>query len=242
MASSNVLRVGRKRNRPQATALDDAFSDQERNTASQKDVIMQTFVGRSNRTNNRPDENRINHNNCNNAIRSFRHLSHGTPNKSLMLETCSSSSSSSCLSSRSLPILLDQRQRGSWSAHRRQRSSWRQRMLTKHSPPPTQQEQTLEHRMKNKNNNHWRDYAQRIIPFSQLQTPHCDAVLALEREGSFVMAVSEGDESVYGGQRPQHPSAPRLSLRFHGKISYIVRFVLAKLERRSSISSPCCST
>ena len=144
----------------------------------------------------------------------------------------SSSSSSTLRSCRSLPILFDQRQRGYW----RHASLWRDRMLKKpqqvelssdnhndiNNSNNNSNNNIVHHRNNHQSSNPWRDYAQRVIPFSHLQTPHCDAVLALEQHGSYVIAVSEGDNidcftNYHTRQQPAPVVAPaRLTIRFHG--------------------------
>ena len=85
----------------------------------------------------------------------------------------------------SVPILLAQRQLGSkWSSSgRRQRRFW-QHLTLKHSTnrPPL----GLPRRQ-------WRSFAVRSIPFTQLGSPPSDAVLALDRQGSFVLCLGTSD-------------------------------------------------
>ena len=65
----------------------------------------------------------------------------------------------------------------------RQCQVWQQRALKYHlkKPPPDCPRRQ------------WRSYCKRSIPFTQLGTPHSEAVLAMDRKGSFVLCLGAKD-------------------------------------------------
>lgn len=249
MASSPILRVRLKRSRPQQqqhplTLQDDHETFYESSPLMYKRSNQNDnpfFDGDSNdgNNNNTSSPSTTTHNEHTNGKSSSRHRrcirTTCFSNTSNQLDTTKlpprSSSSSTLRSCRSLPILFDQRQRGYW----RHVYLWRDRMLKKpqHVELSSDNQNDINnsnnsnnnivhHRNNHQSSNPWRDYAQRVIPFSHLQTPHCDAILALEQHGSYVLAVSEGDNNdcftnYRTLQQPAPVGAPaRLTIRFHG--------------------------
>ena len=89
-----------------------------------------------------------------------------------------------------LPLLLEERRLGNWK--RRQTTFWQTKALTCHDGKTRQ----------------WRSFASRSIPFTHLDTPASDAVLALERTGSYVLSL---------GGKDGHDSSLALALRLYGK-------------------------
>ena len=70
----------------------------------------------------------------------------------------------------------------------------------------------------------WRNNSKRRIPFSKLKTPATDAVLALDRTGSFLISIGDGRRMLPGSSCSQNEENtnmfglfPDLSLRFYGK-------------------------
>eukprot|EP00934_Nitzschia_sp_Nitz4_P001197 Nitzschia sp. Nitz4//scaffold55_size114948//99938//101840//NITZ4_003924-RA/size114948-snap-gene-0.193-mRNA-1//-1//CDS//3329554599//1197//frame0 len=95
----------------------------------------------------------------------------------------------------SLPLLLESRQRQGIKST--SRSLWQQQAVQTFVKKP---EGSAPRRP-------WREYARRSLPFTRLGTPASDAVLAMDRQGAFVLAL--------GGQTST--SAPvALALRFYG--------------------------
>lgn len=94
----------------------------------------------------------------------------------------------------SVPNHLAERQLGKWSGRQR---SWQRQTLKNHVKKPLT---GLPRRQ-------WRSFALRSIPFTRLGTPPSDAVLALDRQGSFVLSLGSKDVR----------NAPlALALRFYG--------------------------
>lgn len=106
----------------------------------------------------------------------------------------------------SLPFLLDRRRSGSWT---RGMKKWQYEALFNFTKKPV--DRTIGRRQ-------WRPYAKSSseIKFTQLGTPPSDAVLALERKGSYVLSLGSKDEQY---------NCPGLALRFYGKgvTEYVVR-------------------
>jgi hypothetical protein len=90
-----------------------------------------------------------------------------------------------------LPLLLEERRLGNWK--RRQTTFWQTKALTCHDGKTRQ----------------WRSFASRSIPFTHLDTPASDAVLALERSGSYILSL--------GGKDGNDGLPLALALRFYGK-------------------------
>jgi hypothetical protein len=95
-----------------------------------------------------------------------------------------------------LPLLLEARQVGNW---KRRQQLWQQKALTCYDGKTRQ----------------WRSFASRSIPFTHLGTPSSDAVLALERSGSYVLSL--------GGKDSNDGVSLALALRFYGKDIATVR-------------------
>lgn len=88
----------------------------------------------------------------------------------------------------SLPLLLRLRETGIWTKTVR---SWQNRMLRQEGHSTRAE---------------WRPYAKREIPFSSLDTPQSEAVLALETKGSYMLSL--------GGRVQQGETS--LTLQFYG--------------------------
>lgn len=56
----------------------------------------------------------------------------------------------------------------------------------------------------------WRPYTQRIIPFTKLQTPSDAAILAIDRQGSYSLALTVTDETRLAANEPS------MALSFYG--------------------------
>ena len=78
----------------------------------------------------------------------------------------------------------------------------------------------------------WRPYTQQRIPFSKLQTPHSDAILALDRWGGYLIGVGSGvisegidRDNVRGSLSSRKlvkgVVCPHLSIKFYGMLMYI---------------------
>lgn len=107
-------------------------------------------------------------------------------------------------SSRSLPILLAQRQSGTFQGSP---EHWRSKMLKERDSEGA-------HTKSAEERTRWRPYAARCIPFSQLETPLSDAVLSLNRNGSYL--VSLGSSCRTGMIFQGEPYiCPILALRFY---------------------------
>ncbi len=97
---------------------------------------------------------------------------------------------------KSLVKLLEERRSGNTKFRRQQRKKWQSEMLFSFTKKPPQ----------NIGRRQWRSYANRKIPFTKLGCPATDAVLAMERNGDYVLTVGTmGDENYQG-----------LALRFYG--------------------------
>jgi hypothetical protein len=91
-----------------------------------------------------------------------------------------------------LPLLLEERRLGNW---KRRQAFWQTKALLTCHYGKTRQ---------------WRSFASRSIPFTHLDTPASDAVLALERSGSYVLSLGGKDGN-------DGSSSLALALRFYGK-------------------------
>jgi hypothetical protein len=98
-----------------------------------------------------------------------------------------------------LPTLLEERRLGVWSCRRNQQLRWQSRALSTFTKKPFQE---------NASRRQWRPLSKRSIPFTQLGTPRTDAVLAVERRGSYILSLGTKDD------RSNVPLA--LALRFYG--------------------------
>ena len=80
----------------------------------------------------------------------------------------------------SVITLLKERSQGTFFGRQ---STWQQRALQHHlkKPPPDRPRRQ------------WRSYCKRSIPFTQLGTPRSEAVLAMDRKGSFVLCLGSKD-------------------------------------------------
>jgi hypothetical protein len=101
-----------------------------------------------------------------------------------------------------LPILLAERQGGSWN---RRQCSWQSRVLS-----------CIDDDDDSSKRRRWRPFASRSIPFTLLGTPASAAVLALERNASYVLSLG-------GKQGNDDSSDTTLALRFYGKSNDNVR-------------------
>lgn len=124
----------------------------------------------------------------------------------------------------SLLKLLQQRQ--SSPNHRRSVRLWQQQALFQFTKNPGKVKGTVL-RENDKSNpfpqrREWRPFAKRCIPFTKLGTPVVDAVLALERKGSYVLSL--------GAQHPGSEVPLLLALRFYGVPSP------SGMERRKKIA------
>jgi hypothetical protein len=98
----------------------------------------------------------------------------------------------------SLPVLLEQRRSGIWT---RGAKKWQSEALLNFTKKPP--DRTIGRRQ-------WRPYAKSAsgVRFTQLGTPPSDAVLALERTGSYALSLGSKDEQY---------ACPGLALRFYGE-------------------------
>ena len=94
---------------------------------------------------------------------------------------------------RSLPILLEERRSGRW-IHKQKR--WQSEMLFNFTKKPA--ETYIGRRQ-------WRPFAGRKIPFTRLGIPPSDAVLAVERNGDYILTLGNMDDTSSG-----------LAFRFYG--------------------------
>lgn len=107
-----------------------------------------------------------------------------------------------------LPVLLEERRLGKWKLQR----DWQSKALVTFTQKPKQQEMSRRQ---------WREFAARSIPFTHLGTPSSDAVLALERNGSYVLSLgaagttSSANSPSSSGRGVEEPSLA-LALRFYG--------------------------
>ncbi|KAL3920727.1 MAG: hypothetical protein SGILL_003112 [Bacillariaceae sp.] len=97
----------------------------------------------------------------------------------------------------SLPLLLESRRSGRL-CNPRNMKQWENEMLFNFTKKP--KDPKVGRRQ-------FRNYAQRSIPFTALGTPHSEAVLAMDRQSSYVLCLGAKDET--------HAS-PGLALRFYG--------------------------
>uniref|UniRef100_A0A7S4EFZ9 Uncharacterized protein n=1 Tax=Pseudo-nitzschia australis TaxID=44445 RepID=A0A7S4EFZ9_9STRA len=95
---------------------------------------------------------------------------------------------------RSLPLLLEERKSGSWHAKQKR---WQSGMLFNFTKKPA--ETYIARRQ-------WRAFAHTKIPFTQLGSPPSDAVLAMERNGDYLLSLGNMDGDTHTG----------LALRFYG--------------------------
>mmetsp|Transcript_39704 Transcript_39704/g.95907 ORF Transcript_39704/g.95907 Transcript_39704/m.95907 type:complete len:627 (-) Transcript_39704:43-1923(-) len=112
----------------------------------------------------------------------------------------------------SLLKLLEERESGGRN-NRRSIRTWQQQALFHFTKTPRVKPRTALRQESDMSNappqrRQWRAFAKRCIPFTQLGTPVVDAVLALERKGSFVLSL--------GAQRPGSEVPLLLALRFYG--------------------------
>jgi hypothetical protein len=105
----------------------------------------------------------------------------------------------------SLPILLESRRSGRWSSGSnipKMQPQWQSNMLFNVTKKPI--DPSIGRRQ-------WRPYAHRTIPFTRLGTPPSDAVLAMDRTGSYVLSLGSTD-----GDQNDPRATPGLALRFYG--------------------------
>ena len=76
-----------------------------------------------------------------------------------------------------IPKLIEGRRSGQWE---RKRWAWQSQALTSFTKRPS---------IKGDHRRKWRPVAKRSIPFTQLGTPPSEAILALERNGSYVLSL-----------------------------------------------------
>jgi hypothetical protein len=99
---------------------------------------------------------------------------------------------------------------GSWAP---QRSQWQTKMLVK-SLEEDAKPVTPENSKPRKG---WRSFAERSVPFTKLNTPDCDAILAIDRHGNYVVALTDmSDERGNSGNVPSS-LLPDFALRFYGE-------------------------
>lgn len=96
-----------------------------------------------------------------------------------------------------IPALLEKRRLGLMNSTRIMR--WQANALSNFTKKPDNEKQCRRQ---------WRSFARRCIPFTKLGTPISDAVLALERSGSFVLSL--------GGKLEGRTVPLSLALRFYG--------------------------
>jgi hypothetical protein len=97
----------------------------------------------------------------------------------------------------SLPVLLEARRHGIRNSAVKQQQ-WRSKILFCFTKKPM--DPSIGRRQ-------WRPYAHRNIPFTRLGTPPSDAVLAMDRTGSYVLSLGTMDNAF---------ASPGLALRFYG--------------------------
>ena len=68
----------------------------------------------------------------------------------------------------------------------------------------------------------WRTYTQQQIPFSKLQTPHSDAILALDRWGAYMVGIGTSRIRDYDRSKGLYP---HLSIKFYGKCCIVCSYV-----------------
>lgn len=115
---------------------------------------------------------------------------------------------------RSLPILLEERRSGVWQAKHKK---WQCETLFNFTKKPI--ETYIGRRQ-------WRAFAKQKIPFTRLGSPPSDAVLAMERNGDYVLTLGIMDDTCTG-----------LALRFHGIHSAASRKRLQPSNRHRDIRS-----
>jgi hypothetical protein len=103
---------------------------------------------------------------------------------------------------------------GSWAP---QRSQWQTKMLIK----------SLEEDAKpvtpdnGKSRKGWRSFAERWVPFTKLKTPTCDAILAIDRYGDYVVALTDMADRRGNSNNGRNALLPDLALRFYGESNCI---------------------
>lgn len=94
----------------------------------------------------------------------------------------------------SVSILLEERQTGRWTGRQK---LWQYHTIKNHVKKP----------LVGQPRRQWRPFAKRQIPFTQLGTSTSDAVLALDRQGSFILSL---------GSKDCRNAPLALALRFYG--------------------------
>jgi len=122
--------------------------------------------------------------------------------------------------STSLPMLLHVREIGQ-SFHRPGRrftTSWKSQILYQSISVPNNHERysnpLLTANQSNKQT--WKPNTKQSIPFSKLQTPITDAILALSRFGSYLIGVGSIPQGVNVTSHPIYKTCPHLILKFYG--------------------------
>jgi hypothetical protein len=102
-------------------------------------------------------------------------------------------------------MLLAQRESGAWkgSTH-----SWQWEMLVSTEAGPVDQPQAR----------HWRQCAERKIPFTSLETPASDAVLTLETNGSYLLSLGAYSDDRLEDPQSEEGEHPCLALRLYGTL------------------------
>lgn len=135
-------------------------------------------------------------------------------------------------SCRSVPCLLRQREIGSFFCNQKARP----RRLSKNAITMTANNENKKRwqndmllfghqqskNMQEKSKCQWRDYVVRKIPFTKLGTPSFDAVLAIERSGSYILSIGGRSQDNNNDARHENRAdyntndTPALALRFYG--------------------------
>lgn len=118
----------------------------------------------------------------------------------------------------SITELLAQREAGQW--RNRRSHIWESRVLIEGIASKNEKD------FRSNGNNifqrrKWRDFAKRKIPFTALETPVSDAVLALDSTGMYVLSLGSDAQSPRSSSssatHPHNSEKSPLSLRFYGK-------------------------
>jgi hypothetical protein len=79
----------------------------------------------------------------------------------------------------------------------------------------------------------WRSYTKQSIPFSQLKTPLSDAILAMDRWGSYMIGVGGGDLTRRNDSKGG--ICPLLSLKFYGESVFCLVHIVATYPNKANI-------
>jgi len=121
----------------------------------------------------------------------------------------------------SLPMLLHLREIGRRPGRRS--TSWKSHMLCQSISSSTSVPNNHDKRYTNllqtatqSNKQTWKQYTKQSIPFSKLQTPITDAILALSRYGSYMIGVGGVPQGITITSHPIYKTCPHLILKFYG--------------------------